>query len=222
MLTLFEVGAGEHQLRIEPQNSSPADGDYVFCLGSDLVLPPVEDFEIGDSVQVSGTYTLSGEDFIKLQGRFRQPAGVPQKESLPGTPTVTRTTRGAKPDITRLNVATNFFDSSHNERDLDLQGTGIVDGTYKIAYVENPQQVVLKTSPLAAPGGPISVDTLAELVGAYWQLDIYRDTTPIYTASFGEDGIRQRDIDLPDITFQVSRLAGSITVKAILQLVKVT
>jgi hypothetical protein len=210
-LSLFEIGAGSHQLRIQPNLAEAADGDWLFCLGSDLEFPPVEGFEIGDSVNISASMDLSANpDFVRIQARFRQPANMPIRETLPGTPTVTQYNRGGSPPVSVIDLATNFFDGAkHQQRSIRLEGTGINDGTYKIAFVVSPTQATLAdNSILGGPGGPVNIDTAAYMLGAHWSFIIDHDNslTPLYSTEvlggvaglssskgFGLDGGRERD-----------------------------
>lgn len=72
----------------------PPDGTRVFCLGDDLLVPPVEDYQIGDVVRISQSISLDpGTTLVRLQARFRQPAGLPLRESLPVGTEVQRSER---------------------------------------------------------------------------------------------------------------------------------
>ena len=217
-LTLFESQAGLSQGRIEPSGTTPTDGDFVFCLGRDVAQGSLEDFEIGDFVGVQALIDMTtSPDFLRFQGRFRQPAGMLTREALPAPVSVERMTHGASPDLSSLTVATAFFGVQHLHQEVRLQGTGITTGRYRIANIVSPTVVELATNPLAAPGGPTVVDTLAVTVGCYWQFDLELDNRILFEYSVGRDGGTGRNIEMPNVVIPVFRFQPPPTVTPLLK-----
>jgi hypothetical protein len=209
-VTFWEAKAGTSQLRILPVNETADDGDYVVVLGSDNLPAPTEDFEIGDKVAISQSVTLDATSKkLLFHGRFRQPASLPVREQLPTPATVTRVARGVNQDISRVNVPSAFFDSDkHNGRSIRLEGTGITDAVYRIFVVESSTQAMLVGHPLAAAGGPTTVDTTQEVLGAHWLVRVLFASTEVFAFDVGLDGGSQRDIVLPDLAINVSKFGG--------------
>ena len=220
-LTLFEIGPGVHQLRIQPSNEIPADGDYVFCLGTDNDDAAPDDFAIGDRIRLSQLVDVdSATDFLVITGRFRQPASLPIRETITPAITVTRQARGASPDLSFIETATDFFSASaHNNRIANLTGASITDGDYEIFWVESPTKAHLVGHPLAAVGGPTAV-TAGFLRGAHWRARVLLDNAQMFAFDVGQDGGKERDLRLPNLTANVSKLVGAFEIQYEFELVE--
>jgi hypothetical protein len=220
-VSLFEVDRGSSQLRITPGNTTPSDGDYVMCLGSDLELPPADEHRIGDILTIDGTVDLTTPaDFMLLQARFRQPADMPAPVGLAGPVYVERAARGLAPDLSTITIGAAFFDQGNEDGDIRLAGTGIIAGLYRVAYIISPTEAALATHPLAAVGGPTLVDTTATLVGSRWLARVKFDGNTVLEYDVGRDGAQQRDILMPDLTINISRFSGTKTLAFEFELVE--
>lgn len=220
-LTLFEVGPGVHQLRIQPDNEIPADGDWVFCLGTDNDDATPENFAIGDRIRLHQEIAIdAATDLMQIRGRFRQPANLPIRETIAPAVTTTRITRGASPDLSFIETATDFFVAAqHNNRIIRLEGAGITNDDYTVFWVESATKALLVGHPLAAAGGPTAVTT-AFLRGAHWKAKVLIDDVPVFEFDVGQDGGKERDLRLPDLTANVSKLVGTFEIAYELQLVE--
>lgn len=291
------------------------DGKFLFCLGDDRLLPPAELYSINDVVRIEQLLTIPvGIRYLRIQSRFRQPAGMPVKEPLPIGTTVSRSERkqlttiqgvnigdgeffvlddGANPavtfefdkngsvvpsailrpvditddftpeqvrdaiveavndaptldilaaavttqplvaleqivagtltvidgvgdpgftvvtsilDIERLVTPTAFFTNAHHMRTAFFSGVGITPGSRKIFEIESATTAVLADTALLAPGGPITVS--GHVKGAYWEIRVFFDNNQVFKYGPGKDGGKQRDLVLPDLSINVSKLPG--------------
>jgi hypothetical protein len=211
--------------------------DYVYCLGHDTLVPPVENYAIGDKVSVEQAVSLTaGTDLVKIQGQFRQPGSLPIREDLTdggATLTVYRTARSGVSDTTYITSDTDEFDSSHDGRSIRLEGASINNGTYVIAkggYKYDPgttAYVADANSALISGNGPLSgagtqTASTAYLLGAHWRANIIFEGATVFSFDLGTDSGGVRDLLLPDLTINVSKFSGSKTIKYELELVETT
>jgi len=215
------------------ENSPP--NDYVFCLGSDLLLPPVEDYEIGDVIKLSQVvpYT-AGVRFICIQAKFRQPANLLDGFYIPDNSTVSRYVRTGYEDTTVINTVSSFFSSSFDDRNIVITGGGVNDGTYKIAkggwdwdaatgrYIASDQAaVIMGNGPLSAAGGPTAL--IGYCLGGYWKFSIHwakgAYSATIFTYDFNPQGTdKRREIRLPDLCVRADVGSNDGTLTFILEL----
>ena len=220
-LTLFEIGPGVHQLRIQPQNEIPADGSWVFCLGTDHDDVSPEDFAIGDRIRIHQLIGIdAATDLLQITGRFRQPAGLPIRETITPAITATRQARTAQPDLSFIETATDFFNATtHSHRIARLLGAGITNGDYEISWVESATKAHLVGHPLSAVGGPTAV-TSGFLRGAHWMAKVLIDDELQFSFDAGQDGGKERDLRLPLLTANVSKIVGTFEVAYEFELVE--
>jgi hypothetical protein len=226
-VTLFEARAGLDQLRIQPVNAS-ADGEYLFCLGSDLSVPPPEDYLIGDKVSVEQTVELDGTKLLQIQARFRQPASLPERVDLVGA-TLTEYSRSGVNNTTVLKAASPVFTSAHNHREVYLSGSGITPGTYRIqvgGMDYNTTETTYEADSGAAvlfgndPGAGTDTPVTGYLKGAYWRAKVIYDGDTIFSFNPGSDGQGERDLLLPNLTVNVTGDTGSKVIKYEFELVE--
>jgi hypothetical protein len=231
-LTLFESRAGLDQLKITPVNADSSDGTQVFCLGSDLALPPPEDYNIGDKIYIEQSFPLtSGTKLVKLQGRFRQPRSVLTRDEITGG-TITEYARTGVENTTVIKATSPTFTSAHNLREVYIMGSGVNNGHYKIAMggmdynpsedtyeADSAAAVLFGNGPLGGAGGPEALD-YAWFRPAHWRAAVYFQNAEIFDFDPGQDGLKQRDILLPDITINVSRCSGVRTIKIEFELIE--
>ena len=121
------------------------------------------------------------------------------------------------PDSVRLKTPGAFFVATqHTGRIARLAGAGIVDGDYRIIHVVNGTCAILEGAPLAAPGGPEIVTGI--IPGAHWLVSVVFESNEIFTFRVGLDGGQQRDMLLPDLSINVSKFSGSVTLSYVLKL----
>lgn len=75
-LTGFNLGLGVDQGRIEPDNYTPPEGDFVFVLGSDIA-GQFLDFEVGDYVEAKQTADFDTTTIARVTVRTRAPETMP-------------------------------------------------------------------------------------------------------------------------------------------------
>jgi hypothetical protein len=210
---------------------------YAFCLGSDLSLPPPENYAIGDKVSILQDVALTANTkLIRIQGRFRQPEGLPVREALPSSPTsstVTRHDRIGVDDVTEITSPTNLFSSADDFRSVYITGAGVVAGTYRIfkggykynsgtgLYSADAKYAILfGNDPLAAPGGPTNIT--GYMLGAHWKAKVILDDNVVFSFEPGRDGLKERDLLLPDLSINVNKYTVSVPIKYELELVETT
>jgi hypothetical protein len=225
------VGSPSFEITNSPINR------YAFCLGSDLSLPPPENYAIGDKVSILQDVVLTtSTKLVRIQGRFRQPEGLPVREALPSAPTsstVTRHNRIGVDDVTEITSPTNLFSSADDFRSVYMTGAGVVSGTYKIfkgGYKYNSSTglysadakyaILFGNDPLAAPGGPTNIT--GYMLGAHWKANVILDDNVIFSFEPGRDGLKERDLLLPDLSINVNKYTGSVPIKYELELVETT
>lgn len=198
---------------------SEPDGSHVMCLGSDLLLPSVEDYKIGDYVSVSQTINVSAPTkLITIQGRFRQPASLPIRETLPVGAEVEHVDRPVVANLGLLTTTAPFFNPTHMLRSVFLSGAGIVDGVYRILEVRNTMQAVLNGLP--NPIASTSEAVTGYIQGAHWALNVILDGVTVFSLDPGYDGGKKRDWVLPDLSVNVSKFTGNAVLKYELRLVE--
>lgn len=197
---------------------SPPDGSHVVCLGSDLLMPPVEDYKIGDFVNIYQSITLEvATKLVRIQSRFRQPESLPIREALPAGTEVEHVDRAGASNLGLLKTTSPFFDATqHVLRSVYLTGAGIADGVYRIFEVRDPMNAVLDGLP--NPAVSTSEAVTGYVRGAHWELNVYFENTVMFTFDPGSDGGRDRDLLLPDLTINVSKFSGVRQIKYELRL----
>lgn len=190
----------------------PPDGSHVMCLGSDVLLPPVEDYKIGDCVSVSQVIDLEvGTKLVKLQARFRQPADLPIRETLPGGTLVEHVDRAGVVNLGKLITTSAFFTDAHVLRSVFLAGAGISDGFYRILEVIDSMNAVLDGLP--NPTVSTTEAVTGYVRGAHWRVSVLFETTEVFAFDPGRDGGRSRDLQMPDLSINVNRFVGSREIK---------
>jgi len=67
----FQMAYGVRQGRIQPSGYTPTEGVYAFVLGDELEC--TDDFEVGDSIQISQSVDLTAIRLLRVDGKIRQP-----------------------------------------------------------------------------------------------------------------------------------------------------
>ncbi len=186
----------------------PPDGSHVMCLGSDILLPPVEDYKIGDFIRVSQEVELAaGTKLVKLQARFRQPADLPVRELLPAGTTVEHVNRTGAVNLAKLITTSAFFTSAHVLRSVYLEGAGLSNGYYRIFEVIDPMNAVLNGLANPAVGTVEAADGYVR--GAHWRVSVRFESIEVFAFDPGRDGGRRRDLQMPNLSINVARFSGS-------------
>jgi hypothetical protein len=121
-------------------------------------------------------------------------------------------------DISRIRTPTPFFTAGHILRSAFVTGVGVLAGTRRIFEIENSTTAVFADPVLASPGGPFVVS--GHVKGAHWRFRLLLEGSPILSYESGRDGGKRRDLDLVEIGFHVSRLAGVRSIAYELELVE--
>jgi hypothetical protein len=252
---VFQEDAALGQITVTEAVSNPgfittsaSVDEYVYCLGTDILVPGLEDFNVGDKVSCEQEVTItSAMKLIQLQTQFRQPISMPIPVSLPSGSTISKRSLSATAaseqvpvDRTAENIEittpSSFFTAAYTDREIYLAGAGIVTGIYKIflsgytfddasgveAYVADATKAVIYGL-TATAGTTIAIDE-GTLVGSFWRVNIYLidGSTLIETLvgqyALGADGGQSRNMLLPDLSINVLKFTGDYKIKYELEL----
>lgn len=72
----FDRLFGSAQGRIEPANATAFDGDWMFCLGSDLE-GSEWDLNVGDGIEITQAADITGLKLVRFKAHLRVPAVMP-------------------------------------------------------------------------------------------------------------------------------------------------
>ena len=199
-ISALEAGAGVSQLRIKPQNFTAQDGEYVFCLGSDLVPPPIEAFLPEMSI-ILGNYEVDvsdGTKFVKFGGRLRQPYGLPVVRLIEDATLICTERVEGEPDynLTTIQTATPQFTSADVDRLVWPVGDDVSSYWANIDQVVSPTVVRLSHNLTGGVPGSFPLDYL-RMCGFYWQFEITVGDLTVMQLDMGRDGLGL-EVDLPD------------------------
>lgn len=211
MANPFTYDLGISQGRIQPQNAgfgTMQDGDFVFCLGSDLLPAPDFDLAIGDQVEVTRNFTTDGtQQFLRGAFRTRQPDNMPVATVLPGVVSISRTVTTVLPvtrDVSRIHTSVDFFTADMTGRVCRLAGTPapFIDGDYIIETIDrtvddelDPRVAILQQQARTDTGAALNIAPgTAVLVGARWVYRVLIDGDVYATLQENDGRSRIRDL----------------------------
>lgn len=202
----FDFDTGITQGRMEPVNGPAFDGNFVFTLGYDGLVPRFENIGINDYIQVKQTINLTNISLVKIHSRIVQPQSLPNITDISSnfqligetlTSPGNRIVKQAGVTQADIGQAVLVSGATHGANNTTLRIVGIADSV--TAYVD--KAVVTE--------GPRSTITATQL-GLRWKLSLLVDVsgTPTERArviqSYNEQGFYRNDLSM-----NVSKMSGS-------------
>lgn len=205
----FDFDFGITQCRIEPLNGPAFDGNFVFTLGYDGLVPRFENVGLNDYIQIKQAITLTNVALIKSHIRIVQPQTLPNNTDISknfqligesgGSPgnRIVKEKGFTTDDLGQLVTVTG---ATHGGNNTTMRIVGLADPV--TAYVD-------KTLTTEGPKAAIT----ATQIGLRWKVSMLIDVsgTPTELArvvqSNNEQGFYRKDLSM-----NVSKLTGSHTV----------
>lgn len=202
----FDFDTGITQGRMEPVNGAPFDGNFVFTLGYDGLVPRFENIALNDYIQVKQTIDLTNISIVRIHSRIVQPQSLPNQldissnfqiigetMSSPGN-RIVKQAGVTQADLGQLVTITG---ATHGGNNTTVRIVGIADSV--TAYVD-------KTLTTEGPRSTLHATQL----GLRWKLSLLVDvsSTPTEQArvvqSYNEQGFYRNDLSM-----NVSKLSGT-------------